>query len=117
MHIDVRVLGLEVALQRRQHVLGNGGTGANDQYTADLAGHVPYRVVHFGVQVKDLVGVLVDTHAGIGQADTVVGTVEQAGVELFLQLAHLEGDRRLGHVQAFRGLGETQQSGNGMKNL
>jgi hypothetical protein len=46
-----------------------------------------------------------------------MGTVEQASVEILLQLPNLESDRWLSHMQCFGCLGETQQSGNGMENL
>jgi len=46
-----------------------------------------------------------------------VGTVEQPGVEVILQLAHLEGHRGLGHVQGIRRLGEGQQTRHGVEDL
>jgi hypothetical protein len=46
-----------------------------------------------------------------------VRTVEQAGVEVLLELPDLEGDGRLGHVQGLGRLGEAEQPGNGVKDL
>jgi hypothetical protein len=60
-------------------------------------------------------GVLVNFLSGFGETDTVMGTIEQPGIEMFFQLAHLEGYRRLGHVKGFGGFGEAQQAGNGIK--
>ena len=46
-----------------------------------------------------------------------MGPVEQAGVEILFQLAHLKGYCGLGHVQGLGSLGETQKLGYGMENL
>ena len=46
-----------------------------------------------------------------------MGAVEQAGVKMFFQLAHLEGYGRLSHVQRFGGFRKAQQSRNGIKNV
>ena len=61
------------------------------------------------VKRDDLVGVLVDALAGLGQADLVVGAVEQPGIEILLELADLERHGRLRHVQRLGRLGEAQQ--------
>ena len=55
--------------------------------------------------------------AGGGEADAVVGAVEEPGVEVFLKLADLERHGRLRHVQGFRRLGEAQETGDGVKHL
>jgi hypothetical protein len=46
-----------------------------------------------------------------------VGPVKQTGVEMFFQLAYLESDGRLRHVQAIRRFGKAEQTGNGVKYL
>ena len=55
--------------------------------------------------------------ARLRQADTVVGTIKQTGIELFLELADLEGHRRLGHMQFLGRLGKAQQPGHRLKYL
>ncbi len=110
-------LFLEIAQQRRQHVFGDGGAGADDQHAADVAGHLAHGAFHFGVELKEAIGVFVHAVAGVGEADPVMGAVEQAGVEIFLQLANLEGHGGLGHVQRLGRLGKAEQTGHRMKHL
>ncbi len=117
LQIHVGVLLFEIAQQCRQHVLGNGGAGADHEYAADVAGHFAHRVFHFRVELEDTVGILENPLTGFGEADTVVGAVEQTGVEVFFQLAHLEGHCRLGHVQRLGRLGEAEQPRDRMKYL
>ena len=107
--VDGRVLLLELAQQHRQNIFRDGGAGADDQNTADIAGQLAHLVFHFAVERDDLVGVLEHALAGGGEADLVVRAVEQPRVEIFLELADLEGHGRLRHVQRLRGLGEAQE--------
>ncbi len=106
--LDVGKLVLELTEQRGDAILGDGGTGTDHQHPDDIAGESTHLVVHLVVQADDPFGVDVDLLAGFGEADLVVGAVEQAGVEILFQLPDLEGHRRLGHVQRLRGLGKTQ---------
>ena len=46
-----------------------------------------------------------------------MGAIEQARIEIFLELTYLEGHGRLSHVQFFSRLGKAQQSSNGMEDL
>jgi len=115
--VDVRVLFLEVAEQGGKHVFGDGGAGAEDQHTADLAGEFAHRVFHLIVDVEDLLGEDKYPLARLGEADFVVGAVEQPGIEVFLQLAHLKGHGWLGHMQGLRRLGKAQLTGNAVKNM
>jgi hypothetical protein len=74
-------------------------------------------VVHLGVQRDDLVGVFEHAFARRGQVDAVMGTVEQAGVEILFELADLERNRGLRHVQRLGRLGETEQPRHGVEYL
>ena len=117
MDRHLRITVLEVPQQGRKHVLGDRGAGAYDQSAADLSGHLLDRVLHLGIELENLVRVSVHQHPGFGESDPVMGAVEQAGIEVLFQLAHLKGHRRLGHVQGLGGLGKAQQPCNGMEHL
>jgi len=117
MDIHIRVLFLEVTQQGGQHVLGDGGARPDDQHPPDLAGHITHGVLHLRIEIEYPVREFKDPLTRLRQADAVMGTVEQTGVEILLKLADLEGHGGLRHVQALRRLGEAQQTGNGMKNL
>ena len=117
MYVDIRIFSFEVAKQRRQHVFSNRGTCTDDQNAADLTGHIPYRILHLRIQIKDFIGILKHPFAGIRQADAVMGAIKQAGIEVFLQLTDLKSHRWLRHMQALCCLGKAQQAGNGVKNL
>jgi len=81
----------------RQHEFGDRGRRADQQRTADLARHLRQADVHLGRQAEDALGIGQHQFAGGGQGDAAVAAVEQAGVEMLLQLLDLEGHGRLGH--------------------
>ena len=108
LNVDVRVLCAKITQQRGQHVFRNRGTGPQRQCTADFPGDLAHRVFHLAIQFKDFYRVFVNYLPGLGEADTVVRTIKQAGIELFFQLPDLESDSWLRHVQMLCSLGKAQ---------
>ena len=83
--------------------------------TGNFTGELAYRVFHFVVQVKNPVGKLVNLIPGRRQIHLVMRSVKQSSIKLFLQLSHLEGYCRLGHVQCLSRFGKTQKLCHGME--
>ncbi len=114
---DVRELSIERAEQRGQLILGDGGARAEYHHAGYVAGERAHLALHARVELEDLLCVVIDALTGLGETDAVVGAVEKPGVELLLELPHLKGDRRLGHVQCRGGLGEAQVLGHRVEDL
>jgi hypothetical protein len=72
-------------------------------------------MVHIIIQLEYAIRVHIDLFTSLCQRDFVVGTVEQASIELIFQLPYLECHGWLRHVQLFTSLGEVQQARNGME--
>ncbi len=115
--VDIRVQFFKLTEQARQHVFGDGGARSDNEDATDIAGHLAHAVLHLRVELQDALGVLVDTLPGRGQADLVMRAIEQARVEVLLQLADLERHRGLRHVQRLGRLGETQQARDRVEDL
>src|SRR5688572_14068001 len=99
---------LELPQHLGQQELRDGGARTDQERPRVLAAHLLQSRVELGGQGEDALGVLEGDDAGGCQRDAPLGAVEEAGVELLFQLAHLEGDRRLRHEERLRGPGEGQ---------
>ena len=109
--------GLELAQHLRQQELGDGGAGADEQRPGNLAAHLPQACFELGREIEDALGVLQRQRSGGGERDAPVRAVEQARIEMLLELADLEGHRRLGHEQRPRRLGEGEVLRDRVKDL
>ncbi len=114
---DVRVLAPELPEQRGYDVLGDRGAGTDDEGADDVSGELANLVVHLFIEIEYLPGIFVYTRSSVGEAYSIMGTIEQTRVEVLFELANLERDRGLGHVQGFSRLGEAQQPRDGCENL
>ena len=114
---DLREPLLEAHEQPWQVVFRDGHARAEHQRAGHVVGQLPERAVHLLVQREDAPGVLLHPASGCGQLDPVVLAVEQPRVEVFLELADLEGHGGLRHVQPLAGTGEALELGDGVKDL
>src|SRR5262249_56004475 len=88
---------LELTDQLRQHVLAYRHARAYEQRPRRLATHLLQACVELGRQRQDALGVLERELASRCERDPPLRAVEEARVQLLLELLHLERDRRLAH--------------------
>ena len=92
------------------------GGGAGEAHAEDAGGAAAHLgdVRGRGLDVReDLGGALDQQASGVGQVDAAGGAVEEARVQLRLQLPDLLGEGRLGHVESLRGAAEVALLGDG----
>ena len=110
-HSDIGKLGLIFAKNARDNVLTDRRTRSKNKRAQHITGQLSDLVIHFTIKREDLIGIALHKMTGRGETDPVVGAIKQPCIEVVLQLANLECDGRLGHVQRFCCFGETKQAG------
>src|SRR5262245_61253643 len=108
---DVRILGLELADQRGQHVLAGDRAAAHDEGAAHAALEVVDRLTRLLGQLQHATGVVEQHAAGRCGSRAASQPVEQRNPDLELERADVLGDRGLGEEERFGRPGETTELG------
>ena len=108
---------LEVPQQDRKQILRDSGARAENDHAGNLTRQLSHLALHLRVEIEDLPGESIHPIARLGETDAIVGAIEKTRVELFLELANLERDGGLGHVQCFGRPGEAQVTSTRIEDL
>ena len=99
-HVNPRIAPFEGRHDARQHVDAGRRAGA-DHERATLESLQPIqRAARAGERRDQARGVLLEQASGLGERHRSAEPIEEARVELALELQHVLGQRRLAHVQA-----------------
>jgi hypothetical protein len=101
----------------RQQVFRDGGACADEQRPSKLSAHLLQPEIELRRHAENALGVFQCEVACGSERDAPVPAIEQAGVEMLLELANLERDRRLGHEQRLGRLGERKMLGDRVEHL
>src|SRR5205814_7754671 len=98
----------ELTDQLRQQVFADRHAAADEERPAELAAQVLQPRLELGRERQDALRVVERNGAGGREHDAALGAVEEAGIEILLELLDLERDGRLRHEKRIRRLGERQ---------
>lgn len=102
---------------RRQHILGNGGAGADAEFAAMVLGKVIELKLQVSIDGKNLLSMLKKRFSSGRQGYFASLAIKKFDLIVQFDLSDMLGDGRLGNVKLFCSFGEVQSLGDRMENL
>ena len=100
-----------------QHILGNGGAGAQAQLAHVTLGEQVHFEIELLVVSQNLFGMAQQQLPLGGEGNVGTHALKQTGTVFGFELLYVFTDGRLAHIQLFRGFGETEVAGYAAKKL
>lgn len=114
---DFRITFFETGQNGRKHVLRNGRTGSDRQFTAERLAVPGERVVQFGIQRQQSADIAQQQLALRRQRDGIAPSDEKRHAELLLQFVDMFSHGRLRDEQLVRRTGKAEPFGHGPENF